>query len=157
MRRPSSKPGDCEVTWVKEGWLLPTFCWGSRPLSCRSARDPSPVHTFPVPPDELWMSQPEFFHTLPLLHSAHRQLSCGFQPLSGPNASNIKKRKKILLSFFWNAPWQGMGNPRTCAMSGPHSHNVLLNSLACVRNHLVLSACFAPLSLPLAECIDRVN
>lgn len=58
-------------------------------LPCRSARDPAPVRTFLRTPDELWMSQPEFFHALPLLHSTHRQLSCGFQPLSGPNASNI--------------------------------------------------------------------
>lgn len=72
------EPEGCEVTWVEEGWLLPTSCRGSRPLPCRSARDPTPVRTFPGTPDELWMSQPEFFHELPLLHSAQRQPSCGF-------------------------------------------------------------------------------
>lgn len=157
---PRGEPGGCEVTWVEEGWWLPTSCRGSRPLPCRSARDPAPVRTFPGTPDELWMSQPEFFHVLLLLHSTHRQLSCGFQLLSGSNASNIKKKKKKnrkLFSVFWqSAPWQGVGNPDACAASGPRVHNVLLNSLACVRNHLVLSPCFAPPSLPLAECI-RVN
>lgn len=91
--RPRGEPGGCEVTWLEDGWLLPTPCSGNRLSPCRSARDPAPVHTFPGTPDELWMSQPEFFHVLPLLHSAHRQLSCGFQPLSGPNASNMKRKK----------------------------------------------------------------
>jgi len=97
--RPRGEPGGCRVTWVEEGWLLPTSCWGRGPLPRRSARDPAAVHTFPGTPDELWMSWPEFFHVLPLLHSAHRQLSCGFQLLSGPNASNIKKKKKNCSRF----------------------------------------------------------
>lgn len=75
---PRDEPQGCEATWVEEGWLLPMSCRGSRPLPCRSARDPAPVRTFPGTPDELWMSQPEFFHELPLLHSAQRQPSCGF-------------------------------------------------------------------------------
>lgn len=71
----------CEVTWMEESWLLPMSWSGSRRCPLRSARDPSPVHTFPRMADELWMSQPEFFHVFPLLHRAHRQLSCGFQLL----------------------------------------------------------------------------
>lgn len=123
--RPHKEPGGCEVTWVEEGWLLPTSCQGSRPLPDRSARDPAPVRTFPRMPDELWMSQPEFFHTLPLLRSAHCQLSCGFQPLSGPNASNIyikkKKIKKIAFGFLTECSLEGHGESQ-CLCSVRPSH-----------------------------------
>lgn len=74
-----------------------------------------------------------------------------------PNASSTKKYFFKIAVFWQNALWQGMGNPNTCDVSGPHVSNILLNSLACGRNDLVLFACFAPLSLPLAECVDEVN
>lgn len=54
-----------------------------------------PSLTFLGMPDELWMSQAEFFHALLLLHSSDRQLNCGVQLLSGPHASNTNKKRNL--------------------------------------------------------------
>lgn len=42
-RETSPSHGDWGVNKVTEPWLLPTLCGGSRPLPCRSTRDPTPA------------------------------------------------------------------------------------------------------------------
>lgn len=59
----------------------------SSPL--KSAQHPTAACTFPRTPNELWMSQPGYFHEPPLLHCFPRQLSCGCKPPPGPNTSDI--------------------------------------------------------------------
>lgn len=76
-----------------------------------------PAWTFSRMPNELWMSQPGYFHELPLLHCFPRQLSCGCKPPPGPNTSDIKIiiRKKKKRRWFPLVSWQDVGNPwRLC-------------------------------------------